>query len=103
MLAAVVLLARRLKAAIPDAKHPGKAGEESQGESELSPRDFPRLSWARSPQTFVSPCNRQKLSAFPKEALSPGGVQRPKAFGRGVGAESPQRLLHAKFQAIIEA
>ena len=40
-LAAVVLLARRLKAASPDALHPGKAGEESEGESLLSHRIFP--------------------------------------------------------------
>ena len=37
---------------IPDAKYPGKAWEYSAGESKLSPSDFPRLSWARSLQTF---------------------------------------------------
>ena len=37
---------------IPDAKHPGKAREKSAGERKLSPADFPRLSWARSLQTF---------------------------------------------------
>ena len=43
------------EAANPDAKHPGKAWEQSQGKSELFPWDFPRLSWARSPQTFRNP------------------------------------------------
>jgi len=37
----VVLLARRLKAACPDALRPGKARDKSPGESELSPWDFP--------------------------------------------------------------
>ena len=37
----LVLLARRLKAANPDAKHPGKAWEKSPRESELSLGDFP--------------------------------------------------------------
>ena len=40
-LGTVVLLARRLKAANPDALHPGKAWEQSRGESELSPWYFP--------------------------------------------------------------
>ena len=44
-----------VEAANPDAKHPGKAREESAGESLLSPSDFPGLSWARSPQTFRNP------------------------------------------------
>ncbi len=43
------------EAANPDALHPGKARESSAGESLLSPSDFPRLSWARSPQTFRNP------------------------------------------------
>jgi hypothetical protein len=36
-----LLLARRLKAAEPDAAHPGKAVNNPLGESELSPKDFP--------------------------------------------------------------
>ena len=44
----VMLLARRLKAARPDALRPVKARDKFPGESELSPGDFPRLSWARS-------------------------------------------------------
>jgi hypothetical protein len=40
----LVLLARPLSAASPDARHPGKAAEESPGESSLSPMGFSRLS-----------------------------------------------------------
>ena len=46
------LLARPLKAAIPDALHPGKAGEPSPWKSSLFPGDFPGFHWARSSQAF---------------------------------------------------
>ena len=49
---AAVLLARRPLDANPDAKHPGKAREESAGESKLSPSDFPRLSMGQKPSNF---------------------------------------------------
>ena len=51
-LADVMLLARRLKAASPDAKHPGKAGEESHGESELSPWDSSQAFLGQKPANF---------------------------------------------------
>jgi hypothetical protein len=46
-LVAVLLLARPLKAANPDALHPGKAGEESLRGKLAFPLGISRLSWAR--------------------------------------------------------
>ena len=55
-IAVAVFLARRLKAANPDAKHPGKAGEQSfRGKLAFPPADFPGFLWARSLQIFVIP------------------------------------------------
>ena len=50
-----MLLARRLKAAIPDAKHPGKARENPQGKVNFPPWDFPG---------FLGP-EAHKLSVIP--------------------------------------
>ena len=93
-LGAVVLLTRRPSDASPDALHPGKARETSEGENVFSPSDVSGLSWARSPQTFRHPS-------------APGGaclliptaqnrllwVQGPQDPGAGLGARSPQRSL----------
>ena len=62
-LAAVVLLARRLKAASPDALHPGKAGEESEGESLLSHRIFPAF-LGQKPTSFRLPKLQADVAAF---------------------------------------
>ena len=43
-----VLLARPLKAASPDAKHPRKAGKIPEGKTSFPLRDFPGFLWARS-------------------------------------------------------
>ena len=60
---AVVLLARRLKAASPDALHPGKAGEESEGESLLSHRIFPAF-LGQKPTSFRLPKLQADVAAF---------------------------------------
>ena len=62
-LAAVVLLARRLKAASPDALHPGKAGEESEGESLLSHRIFPAF-LGQKPTSFRLPKQMADIAVF---------------------------------------
>ena len=63
-LVATVLLARRLKAARSDAKHPGKAGEESEGKSLLSPSDSPRLSEGQKHTSFRLPKQQANVFAF---------------------------------------
>ena len=69
---AVMLLARPLTAASPDAKHPGKAGKIS-GESSLSPGDYSRLSWGQKPSDFRKPQRvRRKLSISSNGVISPG-------------------------------
>ena len=69
---AVMLLARPLSAASPDARHPGKAGKIS-GESSLSPGDYSRLSWGQKPSDFRKPQRgRRKLSVSSNGVISPG-------------------------------
>ncbi len=51
---AVMLLARRLKAADLDAKHPGKAEENPRRKLAFA-LGFSWLSWDRSPLYFVTP------------------------------------------------
>ena len=58
-----MLLARRLKAASPDALHPGKAGEESEGESLLSHRIFPAF-FGQKPTSFRLPKLQADVAAF---------------------------------------
>ena len=48
------LLARRLKAADPDAKHPGKAEEISQGKACFRPGNFPAF-WGQKPTNSRNP------------------------------------------------
>ena len=61
-LAVVLLLARPPLAANPDAKHPGKAREESQGESELSLGIFPAF-LGQKPSYFRKPQRRRRRSS----------------------------------------
>ena len=78
------------EAANPDALHPGKAWEQSAGESLLSPSDFPWLSWARSPQTFRSPSAAGgRCWFFLNESDRPKEVQELSSWRRSGGAEPP--------------
>ena len=58
---AVVLLARRPSDANPDALHPGKARESSEGESELSPRMFPCFLGPEALKLSVTPARQAEL------------------------------------------
>jgi hypothetical protein len=80
----LVLLARPLSAASPDARHPGKAAEESPGASALSPMGFSRLSVGQK-LSYIRfyRSNGRKLSPFSNNAFAPVGVQRTKSFGSG--------------------
>ncbi len=69
-------LARRLKAANPDAKHPGKAGEESQGKSELSPTGFFQAFLGQNPPTFRIPSDRRASFGISEQVTSPGEGSR---------------------------
>ena len=77
------------EAANPDASHPGKVRGKSFGESLLSPGDFPLLSWARSPLTFVNPSAVGGGCRFPPTAqyrqVRVQGTQYP----GGVWGENP--------------
>jgi len=48
---AVALLARRLNAANPDAKHPGKAKDRTQGQARF-PLGFSVAFWGQKPSSF---------------------------------------------------
>ena len=61
----------------PGCKASGESKGKSQGESLLSPWDFPLLSWARSPQTFRNPSETGGSSLFFQLAISPKWVQGP--------------------------
>jgi hypothetical protein len=63
---AVMLLARPLKAASPDAKHPGKAWEQSPGESSLSPWDFPGFLGPEAFYLAFFPAQQAKVVFSPK-------------------------------------
>ena len=58
---AVMLLARRLSAANPDAMHPGEAWENPRGKVYFPPQIIPWLSWARSLQTSIIPAQHAEL------------------------------------------
>ncbi len=78
------------EAANPDALHPGKARESSVGESLLSPTDFPRLSWARSPQTFRTPSAAGGACLLiPTMFIRQLRVQGPQDPGWGLGRIAP--------------
>ena len=63
---AVMLLARPLKAALPDAKHPGKAGKIPGGKLAFPLGLFPGFLWARSFLTCVFPsATSEKCFLFP--------------------------------------
>ena len=88
-LAATVLLARRLKAASPDAKHPGKAWENLRGKASFPPRIFPGFLRARSPLTFVPPSKWRTLPYFTYGLCSPGTGPGGLPPWRRLGAEAP--------------
>ncbi len=90
-LGTVVLLARRPLDANPDALHPGKAGEQSAGESLLSPSDFPGLSWARSPKLSVTPAQHAEHLGLLQSCSIARSGSRASGPGAGLGARSPQR------------
>ena len=79
----VTLLARPLKAANPDAKHPGKAGKIPGGKLAFPWGLFLGFLWARSHQTFVSPGNRRMSFVFSIQVNSPGWVQGQAALVQG--------------------
>jgi hypothetical protein len=86
----LVLLALPLKAANPDAKHPGKAGEKSLRGKHAFPLGFSRLSMGQTPHSFVSPKKQAKVVCSSNIIMSPDGVQGPKALGSGVrGLKKP--------------
>jgi hypothetical protein len=67
-LAAVVLLARRLKAANPDAKHPGKARIISWGKLAFPMEIIPRLSMGQKPALFrITPATGGICLTFPNK------------------------------------
>jgi hypothetical protein len=99
-----VLLARRLKAANPDAVHPGKAVNNPMGKARFPHGIFPAF-YGPEASSFRKPQRgRRKLSVLPNKVLSPVGVQRSKTFGRGFGGgEPPMYPLLNKFQFLIHA
>ena len=89
-LAAIVLLARRLKTASPDALHPGKAWENPRGKASFPPRIFPGFLRARSPLTFVPPSKWRTLPYFTYGLCSPGtGPGGLPPWRRSGGAQPP--------------
>ena len=85
----LVLLARPLKAANPDAKHPGKAGNNPRGKSTFPPGIIPRLSMGQKSPSFAVPKKQAKILVFSNIILPPDGVQGPKALGSGVQGDEP--------------
>ena len=101
-LAAVVLLARRLKAASPDALHPGKAGEESEGESLLSHRIFPAF-LGQKPTSFRLPKLQADVAAFFPGSLfakygSRGFNPLAQVWGRGAPSVPLCRICYTVFE-----
>ena len=90
-LVATVLLTRRLKAASPDAKHPGKAGEKSEGERLFSSLDFPRLSEGQKPTNFRLPKQMAYVAVFSPCSLFAKYGSRGIIPLVGVWGEQPQR------------
>jgi len=54
------------EAANPDALHPGKARESSEGESSLSPRMFPCFLGPEVLKLFFTPARQAELVCFPQ-------------------------------------
>ena len=72
-----MLLAWRLKAASPDALHPGKAGEESVGKVYFPLRIFPAF-LGQKPTNFRLPKSQADVAAFSRglcsPSMGPGGL-----------------------------
>ena len=75
----------------------GKPGK-SQGESSLSPGNFPGFLGSEAIYLFVTPARQAELVFSPQLPQSPTGMQGMKSLAAGLEARSPQRLLHAGFE-----
>ena len=103
-LAAAVLLTRRLKAASPDAKHPGKAGEKSEGERLLSPLDFPRLSEGQKPTNFRLPKQMADVSVFfPWPLFAKYGSRGFNPLAQVWGRGAPSVSLRCIYNIVVKA
>ena len=89
---AVELLARRLSAASPDAKHPGKAWEIHQEKASFLPGDSPGFLWVRSPKLPVLRTPGDGCLFFPANVIARCGSRAVTALARVWVAPSEARL-----------
>ena len=66
---AVVLLARRLSAANPDAKHPGKPGNNPQGKASFPPRIFPGFLGPEALKLSVTPARQAEIVGYSQRSI----------------------------------
>ena len=101
-LVAAVLLARPLKAANPDAKHPGKAGKIPGRKRAFSWGLFLGFLWARSPHSFVSPATGGSSLVFPNKSFRLTGSRGRRPLVQGFrGPKRPPASSHTAFSSVI--
>ena len=81
------------KAANPDALHPGKAKESSEGESSLSPRMFPGFLGPEALKLFVTPARQAEFVDISNNVISPIAGPGWSPPWLGSGANSPSVTL----------
>ena len=98
-LAATVLLARRLKAASPDASHPGKAGEESEGKARFPSRIFPGFLGPEAHKLSSPQANGGCCRVFPMFCVRQVWVQGVNPLAQVWGPKRPENLPLGWFSA----
>ena len=102
-LGTVVLLARRLKAANPDALHPGKAWENPEGKVNFPLGIFPAF-LGQKPSNFSYPQRgRRSMSAYPENVISPVAGPGRSPPWLGSGANSPSVIYSLDLKFILES